>query len=295
MTSAIVTGATGFVGMHLVQELQNSDIKVTALCRKSSQNILRLLSGVNAAYSLGALPTADVFYHLAWEGASGPGRSDAALQSRNVTLAIDALICAAKLGCRKFVILGTIYERFSNYVKKRKNFGSSDFYILSKDSAHDLTSQLAYKLGIDYAYVQICHPFGKYAKREQMFASVIHSLSDGKTIEFGEGYEYYDIVAVEDLAHGLQLIGNSENMHREFYLGSGNSKLLREYILDAKHLLGVDTHIEFGARPYDGLHFEREWFNINEAVEHVGYAPRISFEDMIRKYIKSETSNILGG
>ena len=293
MTSAIITGATGFIGMHLLRVLLDNDTLVSALCRENSVNNVRLLSGVHAAYSLDTLPTADVFYHLAWDGASGPGRGDAALQSSNVTLALDALNCAAKLGCRKFVMLGTVYERFSGSVKNNESFGNSDFYILSKDSAHALTSQLAYKLEMNYTYVQICHPFGKYVKREQMLANVIHNLIEGKTIEFGEGYEYFDIVAVEDLAHGLQLIGNSEYAHREFYIGSGNSRLLREYILDAKHVLGVDTKIEFGARPHDGLHFDREWFNINEAVEYVGYTPRISFEDMIRRYLESETPNTL--
>ncbi|MDR1592211.1 MAG: NAD(P)-dependent oxidoreductase [Prevotellaceae bacterium] len=287
LTTAIVTGATGFVGTHLRNELVANGVEVTALCRENSLNISRLPQEIAWVYSLDDVPAADVFYHLAWQDASGAGRQNAAVQSENVTLALNALNAAYASGCKRFVILGTVYEKFADTVRKRRSYGGSDFYILCKDLTHALTNQLAYKLGIEYTYVQICHPFGKFVKPEQMLANVIGGLLDGKAVELGPGTEYYDIVAVEDLVCGLRLAGESDNVRREYYIGSGNPRLLRDYLTEARRVLGVDTPLNFGARPHDGLHFQRKWFNISDAKHDLSYSAKLGFEKMVKGYIEN--------
>jgi nucleoside-diphosphate-sugar epimerase len=282
MTTAIVTGASGFIGIHLVRELLSRGVEVTAFCRPDSTNNSRLSSDVRKAYAFDELPTADVFYHLAWDCASGAGRANAATQASNTILALGALEAAARLKCGRFIILGTVYEKFAPAIRQKTAFGSSDFYILSKDYAHAMTSRLAYKLEIEYTYVTICHPFGKYVKPEQMLASVTRALRDGVAVDAGPGTEYYDIVAVEDLAYGLRLLGERETPEREYYIGSGTPRLLRDYLTEAREALGVDTPINFGARPHDGLCFEREWFDITPMGRDTGYKPQLSFAEIVR-------------
>ena len=52
----------------------------------------------------------DVFYHLAWSGTSGPGRNDVELQDKNVQYALDAVECAKRFGCKKFIGVGSQAE-----------------------------------------------------------------------------------------------------------------------------------------------------------------------------------------
>jgi nucleoside-diphosphate-sugar epimerase len=281
MYSAIVTGAAGFVGVHLVRELLSRGISVTALCRESSSNIERLPQGVNVAYSLDALPKADVFYHLAWDGASGAKRGDAILQTQNAQLALHALEAAHRLGCSKFIALGTVYERFAAQISRANAFGSSDFYILSKKYAHDMTQQLAVKLGIEFVWCTTCHPIGKYIKPEQMMAYAVANLLNGVSPAFGPATALYDIVAVEDVAQGLYLAGNCSLTRREYYIGSGSPKLLSEWLEETRGLLGVNTPIGIGERPDDGLNFKREWFDIAPLSGETGYAPRVMFAEAV--------------
>ncbi|GHU79440.1 NAD-dependent epimerase [Clostridia bacterium] len=290
MTSAIVTGATGFVGVHLLAELLANNVEVWAICRTGSQNLGRLPETVHVIYvdidsydSLSELPDTgfDVFYHLAWEDASGPGRTNAAAQAKNVELALTALENAHRLGCGKFIALGTVYERFAPNARTRESFGGSDFYILSKDYTHAMLDKLAVKLGIPFVWATICHPIGRLIKPEQMMASVVSSLLSGTKLPFGPGTAVYDIVAVEDVARGLRLLGECALTKRVYYIGSGAPRRLKEYMEETRRILGTDTPIGFGERPDDGLRFEGAWFDIAPLAGETGYAPSVGFEQAV--------------
>ncbi len=286
MTTAAVTGATGFVGAHLVAELLLRGVKVAALCRENSPRLGRLPQKVEIFHDLDALPEADVFYHLAWEHASGPGRADALAQSGNAGLTARAMLAASRAGCRRFVALGTVYERLAPQIAGSKKFSGSDFYILSKEYSRLMANQLAYKLGIEFVWCTICHPIGRMMKRDQMMAFVADSLVKGKKPALGPALTYYDVAAVEDVALGLRLLGETEELsRREYYIGSGEPKPLREWLEEARDALGVKTPLGIGERADDGLRFDKSWFDISPLQKDTGFAPKVSFAEAVGNII----------
>ncbi|MDR1001386.1 MAG: NAD(P)-dependent oxidoreductase [Clostridiales bacterium] len=261
MKNAIVTGATGFVGRHLTAEIAARGVIVTPLKR-------------------GELPAtpADVCYHLAWESASGPGRGDAVLQAGNAALTLETLRAAYKVGCQKFVSLGTVYE----FLPLPDAVGISDFYILSKRYSHAMADRLARQLGIDFVWCTVCHPIGRGIKPEQMMAYAVSNLLKGVSPAFGLAKTWYDVVAVEDLALGLRLAGEYRLSKREYFIGSGQPRVLRDYLTQLPHILGVSDKVNIGARPDDGLRFQREWFDIAPLAAETGYSPQLGFEQAVK-------------
>jgi nucleoside-diphosphate-sugar epimerase len=288
MIHAIVTGASGFIGIHLVRALLDNSIRVTALCRENSPNLNRLPPDTNIIYNMNDLPKADVFYHLAWESASGPGRADARIQCKNAELTLNALTAAHRLGCKRFIALGTVYERLAPQISSAGKFSGPDFYVLSKGYAHAIANQLAYKLGIAFVWCTICHPIGKLIKPDQFMASVVSGLLSGKSPSLGPALTVYDVTAVEDIALGLRLLGEAETLqHREYYIGSGTPKPLRRWLEEARSVLGTKTALGFGERPDDGLRFEESWFDIAPLKTDTGYAPAVSFADAVTNVAQS--------
>ena len=277
MKRAIITGATGFVGTHLVERLLLENVEVVAVCRKESPNLNRLPKDVVVVYEMSRLPRADVFFHLAWDGASGPGRVDPLLQSKNISRCLLALESSYKCGA-KFVGLGTVYERFAEKTAGSEDFRSPSFYILAKHSSHALSSQYAYKLGCEYVWCQICHPIGRYIKSEQLIAYTVSSFLSGNPPEFGTAASFFDVVAVKDVALGLYMLGKSKLPNRDYYIGSGSPMLLREYIEKTRLVLSSETLPVFGKRKDDGLIFDKQWFDITPAIRDAGYAPIVPFE-----------------
>lgn len=292
MKSAIVTGATGFIGIHLTEELLCNGVAVTAVCRKNSGNIGRLPSGVRIATDYEQLETADVFYHLAWGGVKGSGHGDSILQAENVKITLEALLTAHKTGCGKFVALGSVYEQFARQIMGSDTVGSSDFYILSKKYACDISNKLALKAKIPFIWCTIGHAVGRYIKSEHMMAYVISNLIAGKSPEFGPAQEPYDIVAVEDVAHGLYLAGKCDLRGREYYVGSGAPRRLYEYLEETRQVLGIDTPIGIGERPDDGLRYSFDWFDTSSFMKETGYVPKVSFADSVETVSKWIRENV---
>lgn len=294
MKSAIVTGATGFIGSHLCHELSSNGVSVTALLRNENRD--RLPYDANSIrcgmddYPLLNAVSADIFYHLAWEGATGEGRNDAALQIKNAARTAEALHAAKRLGCKRFIALGTVYEKLVPQIISCSTHRKADFYLLSKEYAHNMCAKLAAELGIELIWVMIFQPIGKYIKPEQVMYYTIKGLLGGTSPSFGPAMEPYDITAVENVAYGLRLLGANKLSHTEYYIGSGAPKKLKEYLEEARAILGTSTAIGIGARPDDGLRFSFGWYDISALAADTGYSPAISYETAIlntAEWIKS--------
>ena len=107
MKKIIITGATGFIGVHLVEKWIDRGAEIYAVVRPSSKNIARLPKCRNVhvvelelgcyEHLLNIVGDADFFYHLAWEGARVPYRDDGLMQSHNYDCAIQAYDKARRL------------------------------------------------------------------------------------------------------------------------------------------------------------------------------------------------------
>ena len=288
MKTAYITGATGFIGTHLLEELNRNGVRVTTLVRPGSQSTERLKDADVLECGMDDYPTlqgkpADVFYHLAWEGATGPGRDDEALQLKNVSRTLEALKAAKRIGCKRFVALGTVYEKLVPQIMSAPEHRKMDFYLLSKLNAHQMSKKLAEKLGIEYVWATIFQPIGKYIKNDQVMAYVINGLLNGNPPELGPCEEPFDITAVEDIAKGLRLIGECDSPAPEYYIGSGDPQLFKDYLAKTKEILGSDTDLKIGARPDDGLRFSKDWYDISALQRDTGYSPSVGFDEAVKR------------
>ena len=131
MKSAIVTGATGMIGSHVVNLLLEQGVNVTAIIRPMSEKMRNLKSlDINSPVdkvrgklqivecSLWELPSLrdklgwehDVLFHFGWGYTFGTGRNDAPKQEENIKAAIDAVHLAYEAGCKTFVGAGSQAE-----------------------------------------------------------------------------------------------------------------------------------------------------------------------------------------
>jgi nucleoside-diphosphate-sugar epimerase len=303
---AIITGITGFIGTWLSAELEKQGVETVGLYMRSDPNTARLPDSVWLTecgmdeYPL--LPNRlnvtdiDVFYHLAWEGASGPQRADAALQALNVKRTLEALEAAHKIGCRKFIAAGTVYENFHLQMVESERWSKAEFtdgnrkpatprnaafYIIAKRFARDMAKQLAWKLGIELVWCTFCHPVGRYMKPEQLFAYTVKHLLEGTPPEYGMANDYFDVIDAEDLAYALYLAGNKPLKNSEYFIGSGHPQPLRAYLQKVPEILGVNTPVKIGVKPDDGMRFMPEWFDGSEFANETGFLPRYGFEEII--------------
>jgi nucleoside-diphosphate-sugar epimerase len=262
MKTAIVTGANGFVGKYLVGELMAHGVETRALRLPCDAQVIPR--------------PADVFYHLGWHGASGVFRDNPEVQLKNVALTLDAVKLACEVGCKRFISVGTVYELFAD----------ANCYTQSKTYAHYLAGKLAKSLELPFTWLRINHPVGAGIKTTQMLAAVVAKTLSGERLPFGSGDNFYDIIAVEDLAIALRLAGERELTRDLYYVGSGSPRKLREYVEAVPQILGLPNVVAFGERGNDNMRFERSAFDGSEFALETGFVPTIGFEQAVKNIAK---------
>ena len=92
----------------------------------------------------------DVFYHIAHLGVNGTEKSDYRIQLMNTTISCDAVISAMRLGCKRFLLTGSVDEYEAN-IKLDAPFippSHSRIYGIGKFASENIGKTIALENGI---------------------------------------------------------------------------------------------------------------------------------------------------
>lgn len=298
MKRAIVTGATGAVGIALLDELIAHGVEILVLCRKDSprneripvhQLVTRKICDLN---ELGDLQKPDgkeydVFYHLAWQGTTGNARNDMYLQSQNVRNALDAVGAAKRFGCQAFVGIGSQaeYGRCEGILTSETPVFPENGYGMGKLMAGLMTRELAHQLGMRHVWTRILSVYGPCDGLQSLVMSLILNLKNGEVPRMTQGEQRWDYLYSGDAAKALYLLGDKGVDGKTYVLGSGTSRPLREYAEIIRQLINPDLAIDYGAIPYSEKQVMNLCADISELTKDTGWKPTATFEEHMRQML----------
>ncbi|MEK5040737.1 NAD-dependent epimerase/dehydratase family protein [Sporosarcina sp. FSL K6-3457] len=306
MKKAIVTGANGFVGSHVVKELRQNQVEVIALVRNEDSNIDSLIGidnltviycELNTISTLTKLiDTADVFYHFAWEGSAGEARMNPSLQLQNAIWTADCIKVASELGCERFVCAGSIMEKemLAAVYTQGNNIGLPYIYGTGKVAAHAISKAVASDLGINMIWGNITNAYGAGELSPRFINTTIRKIINREALQFTAATQNYDFIYVTDVAKAFYLLGLNGQANYEYTIGSGKAKPLKEFIYKMKESLAPNQNFIFGDIPFTGIELSLEQFSTDLLKEHTGFKPTISFEDgvkLTRDWLYEENNN----
>lgn len=298
MKKVIVTGANGFVGYWLIRELCKNNVKVTAIIKDANENISMLSNfmGVDIVYcelaDLVSLTTTitdrnyDAFYHLAWISAGGAGRADYAIQLQNVKYACDAVGVAKVLGCKKILFAGTVTEKIAENILNLSGKAVNNVYGICKHATHCLIDVESKKQEIDYVWMQFSNLYGPYSINGNIVGYTIKELLQGNEATFGPADQKYDLLYIEDLVLAAYLLGEKETKRNAYYIGSGELRILSDYLRKIGQICGKPAMVKIGVRLDDGTRYDEKWFDITPLQQDTGYVPRVSFDEGVKQTIE---------
>lgn len=303
MQKAVVTGATGFIGYHLIRELLGKDVEIWAVGRKGSKDLesMQVVKGIHTIAcgleNILALPEIcskrnfDIFYHLAWSGASGILRSNYDVQMSNVGWTCDCVQVAKQMQCKKIIVTGTVCEKQCDAIEKQKIFLPSSYYLLAKKYAGAMAKCIAKRIGIPLVWCQFYHPVGIFNKKEQLIANTIQKLLWHEPLKFGRAQGLFDVVDVRDLAHAMYLMGENELLEDTYFVGSGNPLELMVYLEMAKSMIDQTAFMQYGELDTIELPMERAWLDSLPFQRETGFTPIFAFTDSVeamRQWLENE-------
>ena len=296
MNSVIITGAGGFIGSALTARLLSQgitvygvDISAEKLDRFAEYDnfkpIIADFSMYNKLDELISERGFDVFYHFAWDGTYGDSRNDAMLQERNVYNTLVAVEVAHDLGCKVFIGAGSQAEfgfvegDLSDNIAKNPVTG----YGIAKYAAGKLSSVMCECYGMRQSWGRIVSTYGPRDNSYTMVMSSVIGMLNGERMSFTKGDQIWDYVYGGDCAKAFYLIGKYGKHGKAYTIGSGKSRLLRDYISDIRDVVNPNLEIGIGEKDYYPNQVMRLTTDISELTGDTGFEPEVDFKEGIRR------------
>ena len=295
MKQAIVTGAGGFIGRALVEELLQHNYRVFAVLRGAGSNpwshredVVAVSCDLSHIANLETLiPNQNIhlFFHLAWEGISEGERSNLPLQLQNIQWAVDCVEVVANLGCRRMICAGSICEKevLVTLEAQGKPLPHSYLYGSAKLTAHCMCSAVAGHRGIELLWPIITNAYGVGERSARLVNQSIRNMLQGKPLRFTKATQYYDFVYITDVARALRLIGERGKPFCEYLIGSSSPRPLREFLMEMRDVVAPEGNLEFGALPFTGEGLPLSVFDCRQTLQDTGFRPEVSFAQGIRQ------------
>ena len=303
---AIITGATGAVGMALISELVSRDIEVAVLCRRGSARATNipehpLIKKIDCSLAdMAELDMGgekyDMFFHLAWDGTTGATRNDMYLQNNNVRYTLDAVSLAERLGCSVFMGAGSQAElgRVEGKLNSRTPAFPENGYGMAKLCAGHMSRELCREKGIKHVWVRILSVYGPYDGERSLIASTIHKLFDGEKPSFTAGEQVWDYMYSGDTARAMVELALGGKDGGVYCLGSGNARPLKEYIEILRDTVNPQAELGLGDIPYGEGQVMYLCADTSELKNDVGFESRVGFEEGIKATVEWYKKEKLG-
>lgn len=299
---AIVTGATGFIGVALCRELIQNGHQVIAVIRPNSAKVKKLenlkqeLKCNNEVFkiielSLDKLKSlneknihADVFYHLAWNGPAGQQRNDFNIQYSNIEYTANAVCVAKACGCKKIIVTGSQAEYgVVKDIANEDNTVTKPFmmYGAAKLSSYHMANILSEQLGITLVWPRIYSVYGVGENSGTLVNYVIESLKNNEVPQLSPCENMWNFMYITDCVCALRLLAEKEQTEGIYNIASQDTRILKEFVKQIRDLISPDAKLNFNARISD----EKRTFWLEpdcSKLLNLGFECKVSFEQGIK-------------
>ena len=268
-----VTGATGFIGTHLLRSLHTAGAEIVSIVRterqRTRQEILpfqveRIL--VEDVCRMGdAIRQAAASYVVHLDAFISLERTLAAVVQgieTNLISTISLLTACADIKAERVILLGSCEE----YGQKFCPFDTTlaldpnSPYGASKAAASAYARMFYGSFQLPTVVLRPSVVYGPGQSPRQLISMVLQALAEDRTIAVTEGYQTRDFVYIDDVVDSIMIALTATDIAGEAWnIGSGEVVTVRQALELIERVTGRTGLIQYGARPYaasERFHYE---------------------------------------
>lgn len=300
----LISGTTGFVGIHLVKRLTEAGHDVRAIVRPSSDtsrltkekidtyvfgtedgNVESLTSYMQKERFDGVIHLASLFL------AQHRPRDVKSLTDSNVFFSAALLEAAVAAKTPWFINTGTFWQHYGN-----ESYSPVNLYAATKQAFLDIASYYIEISDIDFVTIELGDMFGPGDETRKRIFNVWKNISpSGETLEMSPGAQQIDASHIDNIVDGYERMitliskdaasGKRKLCGKSFVISSDEIMTLKELAEIFEEISGMNYNIAWGAREYRPREVMKTW---NKGKKIPGWKPKISVREGVKKYLHDE-------
>ena len=209
--TVVVTGATGFLGRHVVAELANTNLRLLAITRdKSKAQIATQIAEVASVDShssieelsdyFGAIQGSVVLAHLATHYSTAHSATDVEkLVDANISFPLRLVDALSRTKPGSAVLnISTLFQHFES-----KSYSPVSLYAATKESFLKLLDFYAETKVLRVTDLTIGDTYGVDDTRGKLISLLISNVESKKTLNLGSGLQNMSLIHVSDAARAI--------------------------------------------------------------------------------------------
>ncbi|GHU73725.1 CDP-abequose synthase [Spirochaetia bacterium] len=234
------------------------------------------------------LQSADILFHLAWNGVHPDYRNDYGTQLKNIHSLMNVLSFAQRLKVSKTIILGSASEYATSEMPITSNNapGAVDGYGAVKAACHVLSSAWTIQNNLPVIWVVPSSVYGPGRNDNNALTYAIKSLLKGEKPTFTALEQRWDYIYIDDFIDALVLIAERGISGKSYALGYGKARELREYIIEIRNIINPELPLGIGERPYKSGKPDNSEMDISDLQHDTGFVPNVPFSTGIKQTIE---------
>jgi nucleoside-diphosphate-sugar epimerase len=263
MKTVFVTGATGFVGYHLVKKLLRNGNSVHLLVRPESpferlsalpQDFHLHVHDGSTSMMLEIFQKArpDAVFHLASKSSYAHTPQDLTpLIHSNILLGTQLLEASVKTGVRIFINTGTYWQHYQG-----RSYDPVCLYAATKQAFEDIVAFYTRCLPLRALTLKLFDVYGPNDSRMKLLSILKHAANNGEVLPMSPGDQLLDLVYVDDVvraylqAWGLLTRNDAGVLEESYAVSSGKHISLKDVVSLFESIAGKKVYVRWGGRPY---------------------------------------------
>ncbi len=297
MKKIFLTGATGFIGSHLLEKLlaKKYEIVITKRNQSDTWRIDHLLDQVEVC-DIDGKSLNDTFeknefncvVHLATNYIKNHENHSQVkgMIEDNVVFPSVLADSAVRHGVKNFINTGTFFE----YKTKNQPLKETDaiepcnFYAATKVSFGEILKYYCQQEKLRVFDLKLFAPYGE-KDNPKLIDFLINSLENKKPIDFSGGEQQWNFTYVKDIVEAYLLAIekiNSAKGYEIFNIGTDETNSLTELAGTLEKISGKKLNINWGAKPYVKNEILYANCDNSKAREILGWNPRYDLEEGLK-------------